>query len=310
MAFWGVEVKPRRPFTYRRDRHKGRLHISTATLSHGSSLDKSVLQCAINGRRPIFLCMLSPGQCESSSINVEFEEDDDVIFSIFGSRGIHILGYFCPPHIHHSSHTSDLEPVGEDIDEESSSSHDSSDYDYDDDFIDDSGVFPDDRIRMKKRKRSIGSDKDDLKEEFLDDIGVLSEDSKKSKKRRRLIILSDDELGDASIPKEELIVEDICQGDENGEMAYEGKKVHVKYVGMLLDSGEIVQKSKQGRLYEFYIGDGKTIDGFDEGVRGMRVGGRRRLVIPPSMGYGQEGWKKVPGNAWLTYEVELVKVCL
>ncbi|XP_020521984.1 peptidyl-prolyl cis-trans isomerase FKBP43-like isoform X2 [Amborella trichopoda] len=275
MAFWGVEVKPRRPFTYRRDRHKGRLHISTATLSHGSSLDKSVLQCAINGRRPIFLCMLSPGQCESSSINVEFEEDDDVIFSIFGSRGIHILGYFCPPHIHHSSHTSDF-----------------------------------DRIRMKKRKRSIGSDKDDLKEEFLDDIGVLSEDSKKSKKRRRLIILSDDELGDASIPKEELIVEDICQGDENGEMAYEGKKVHVKYVGMLLDSGEIVQKSKQGRLYEFYIGDGKTIDGFDEGVRGMRVGGRRRLVIPPSMGYGQEGWKKVPGNAWLTYEVELVKVCL
>ncbi len=86
----------------------------------------------------------------------------------------------------------------------------------------------------------------------------------------------------------ELRIEDILVGD--GDEAAEGRKVSVHYVGVAFSSGEEFDASwNRGRPFEFKLGKGQVIPGWDAGVQGMRVGGRRKLTIPSAMGYGARG---------------------
>ena len=95
----------------------------------------------------------------------------------------------------------------------------------------------------------------------------------------------------------ELGIEDIVVGD--GEEATNGKKVSVHYVGVAFSTGEEFDASwNRGRPFEFKLGKGQVIPGWDRGVAGMRVGGRRRLTIPSAMAYGARG----AGNAIKPHE--------
>jgi peptidylprolyl isomerase len=86
----------------------------------------------------------------------------------------------------------------------------------------------------------------------------------------------------------ELVVEDLVVGD--GEEAAKGKTVAVHYVGVAFRSGEEFDASwDRGSPFEFKLGAGRVIPGWDAGVAGMRVGGRRRLTIPSAMAYGARG---------------------
>jgi peptidylprolyl isomerase len=86
----------------------------------------------------------------------------------------------------------------------------------------------------------------------------------------------------------ELGVEDLVVGD--GAEATAGAKVSVHYVGVAFRSGEEFDASwDRGQPFEFKLGKGQVIPGWDQGVQGMRVGGRRRLTIPSSMAYGARG---------------------
>jgi peptidylprolyl isomerase len=92
---------------------------------------------------------------------------------------------------------------------------------------------------------------------------------------------------DGDIPFE-LVVEDLVVGD--GDEATKGKKVAVQYVGVAFRSGEEFDASwDRGRPFEFKLGSGQVIPGWDSGVEGMRVGGRRKLTIPSAMAYGARG---------------------
>jgi peptidylprolyl isomerase len=92
---------------------------------------------------------------------------------------------------------------------------------------------------------------------------------------------------DGDIPFE-LGVDDLVVGE--GEEAVAGKKVSVHYVGVAFRSGEEFDASwNRGRPFEFKLGKGQVIPGWDAGVQGMRVGGRRRLTIPSAMAYGARG---------------------
>ncbi|MBV9017352.1 MAG: FKBP-type peptidyl-prolyl cis-trans isomerase [Alphaproteobacteria bacterium] len=99
----------------------------------------------------------------------------------------------------------------------------------------------------------------------------------------------------------------------DGAAATAGHKVTVNYTGWLDDKGEKGKKFDSsldaGKPFSFTLGGGQVIKGWDEGVAGMKVGGKRTLVIPPELGYGARGAGGViPPNATLIFDVELLKV--
>jgi len=99
-----------------------------------------------------------------------------------------------------------------------------------------------------------------------------------------------------------------------GDTATAGKRVTVNYTGWLYDASKTDQKGTQfdtstGRgAFTFTLGAREVIAGWDQGVAGMRVGGLRRLVIPPSLGYGAQTNGPIPANSTLVFDVELVSV--
>jgi len=94
-----------------------------------------------------------------------------------------------------------------------------------------------------------------------------------------------------------------------GPEAKSGDKVRVHYTGWLTDGTKFDSSRDSGRPFSFTLGAGEVIPGWDAGVAGMKVGGKRKLTIPPDLGYGAQGAGGViPGNATLLFDVELLKV--
>jgi FKBP-type peptidyl-prolyl cis-trans isomerase len=103
-----------------------------------------------------------------------------------------------------------------------------------------------------------------------------------------------------------LIIRDLQVG--TGAEAVSGSRVAVLYTGWLTDGTRFDGNMPSGPTLPFTIDAGEVIPGWDEGVAGMRVGGRRQLIIPPDLGYGSYGSGPIPPNATLVFEVELVGV--
>jgi FKBP-type peptidyl-prolyl cis-trans isomerase len=101
--------------------------------------------------------------------------------------------------------------------------------------------------------------------------------------------------------------QDITVGD--GETAKAGDTVSVHYTGWLEDGTKFDSSVDRGTPFEFTLGTGSVIQGWDEGVAGMQVGGKRKLSIPPDLGYGDRGAGNViPPGATLIFEVELLEI--
>ena len=100
---------------------------------------------------------------------------------------------------------------------------------------------------------------------------------------------------------------DIVVG--TGATAVAGKPVKVHYTGWLIDGKKFDSSVDRGQPFGFTLGAGQVIKGWDEGVAGMKVGGKRQLRIPPELGYGSRGAGSViPPNATLIFDVELLEV--
>ncbi|KAE8678314.1 FK506-binding protein 4 [Hibiscus syriacus] len=499
MGFWGIEVKPGKPHPYHSDNVRGKLHITQATLGLGSSKERAVLQCSVGHNSPIILCSLLPNRNETCSLDLKFDEDDELVaFSVIGSRSIHLSGYFVADDDGgHLGDEYESDSYGEDI-AETESEDESSDYDSDDkyggDFIDDddlefyppspvpnSGVvieeimddekplsgneeskqskkknkltsseeqknsrcqlivkrgavvtdletededgFPvsashksEDAIQQpqpetekqrgtltteedkrkgkdlsekkrkvksidedsqqegkKKKKKQKGKGTDTIINGLPDDDQPVKEESqdpeqvmpvgnkqvhphsdrvlgsdldnipgdnffeKKKKKKNRKKTTQDNQTdanasvshsgdkGTSTLESEEkptaskssqvrtfpngFVVQELAMGKPDGKRASRGKQVSVHYIGKLQKNGKIFDSNVGRAPFKFRLGVGEVIKGWDVGVEGMRIGDKRKLIIPPAMGYGSAGaGGRIPPNAWLEFDVELVGV--
>jgi len=105
----------------------------------------------------------------------------------------------------------------------------------------------------------------------------------------------------------QLQIEDIRVG--TGAEAVAGRPVGVHYVGTLINGSKFDSSRDRNEPFDFTLGVGEVIQGWDQGVAGMKVGGVRKLTVPPSMGYGARGFAPViPPNSTLVFEVELLRV--
>ncbi|CAH2051972.1 unnamed protein product [Thlaspi arvense] len=471
MAFWGVELKPGKPFTLKSTEIK-RLHLSQATLGLGNATTRSILQCNVGNKSPLFLCVLSPEKVDSCQLNIEFEEADDVVFSVIGPRSIHLTGYFLGKGSGLGQNDDESESYGEDIVDTDLEKGSSDDYDYSDSFINDNdpsalgshvSSTDEDEIsikemaaktkdketyrkggRLRKKFQVSDSDSDETSaraddstnedsievenkihaenplpsrltrskarssifengepnskcektseaktqtdntlDKSEDKLLVVAEPSpvknecetlpkkkQNKEKSKTSVVINLDEGDERHMPESlqnekqasekgiessidalpsqngddttkkkrkrdrreeateskkqaidheknvekeavsnEVIIEEIEQGKPDGKTAVNGKKVSILYTSKLKDTGEMVNSNIGETPFRFRLGGEKVIKGLSVGVEGMRVGDKRRLIIPPSLGYSEEGLNgDVPKNAWLVYEVEVVKV--
>jgi FKBP-type peptidyl-prolyl cis-trans isomerase FkpA len=121
---------------------------------------------------------------------------------------------------------------------------------------------------------------------------------------------SDDEA--AAIVSPTMVTTDLAVG--TGIEAIAGDSVTVAYTGWLYDSTKTEGKGTQfdqataASPFTFVLGKAAVIAGWDQGVAGMRVGGKRRLVIPPGLAYGAQGLGSIPGNATLVFDIEVLAI--
>ena len=102
-------------------------------------------------------------------------------------------------------------------------------------------------------------------------------------------------------------IEELEIGD--GQEVVEGNTVSVHYTGTLVNGTKFDSSLDHGEPFEFSVGEGQVIQGWDIGLVGMKVGGKRKLTIPPELGYGEQGaGASIPPNSTLVFEIELLEV--
>ena len=147
--------------------------------------------------------------------------------------------------------------------------------------------------KSKSIKVTTNSADDDVKE------------SKLSEKFRNKALVESVLRQNSSEKREGVSILDVLLGD--GKTAVLGSRVKVNYIGRLKSNNKVFDSSK--KPFSFKIGQGEVIRGWDVGIVGMRVGGKRKLTIPPEKAYGKKGAPPViPGNATLEFDVSLVEV--
>ena len=105
---------------------------------------------------------------------------------------------------------------------------------------------------------------------------------------------------------DELIIEDLQLGD--GKAVVKGAQITTQYRGWLADGSEFDSSYSRGKPFQCVIGTGRVIKGWDQGLMGMQVGGKRKLLVPAHLGYGERSMGAIPPNSDLTFEIELLEV--
>ena len=137
-------------------------------------------------------------------------------------------------------------------------------------------------------------------------VVFVAQNSKKDSNTLSEQSLMDISKGDSPTDYKDFEFEIITEG--SGSVAANGDVLVVDYEGKL-KSGRVFDSSyERGEPFEFTLGNGEVIEGWEEGIAGMRVGEKRVLYIPSSMGYGADGYGSIPGSAGLQFTVELIEI--
>ncbi|GAM21377.1 hypothetical protein SAMD00019534_045520 [Acytostelium subglobosum LB1] len=291
--FWGLEVG-NKPVTFTPPFDA---HLTAACLTAAAKgAERNVLVVKYDGKE-YSLCSLKLGLLESSQVDLIFEENKEIVFQVLGGgQPIHLSGYFV-------------------------SSMDHAEEEEDDEFDDDEEIEMDDSEEEEEievpqpqslKRKSDAADKlaaipvKKAKETPVPAKPEAAPAKQQTPTKPAAAAASPAKSASPAVVKHPngLIVKDIVVG--NGMPTIKGKTVSVKYVGKLTN-GKTFDSSIQ-KPFNFKLGVGEVIKGWDQGVHGMRVGGKRQLTIPAHLAYGSQGSPpQIPGNATLVFEVELVK---
>ena len=249
------------------------------------------------------ICTLSPESQYQQSLDLTILPDEKVFFVVTGSYTVHLTGNYVE---HPNDDDEDDFVYGSD-------GEDSDEYDLtpDEDEIIDGEIDYD--LDDLDNVEDVESKITELIEEDLKrqaEEAADAETEKPTKKAKK-------ETKKETKPKEEkkkpavktlpggVIVEDKTVG--TGPVAKRGQKVGVRYIGKL-KNGKVFDKNTSGRPFNFGLGKGEVIKGWDVGVAGMAVGGERRIVIPAAMAYGSQKLPGIPANSELTFDVKLLSI--
>ena len=105
---------------------------------------------------------------------------------------------------------------------------------------------------------------------------------------------------------QELQIIELVEGD--GKAAVKGALITTQYIGWLADGSEFDSSWSRGKPFQCVIGTGRVIKGWDQGLMGMKVGGKRTLAVPAHLGYGERTMGSIPPNSDLHFEIELLEV--
>ena len=115
-----------------------------------------------------------------------------------------------------------------------------------------------------------------------------------------------DVLNDSGNPQNSVALQDLTVGQ--GKTVEKTNTVVVHYVGFLANGSKFDDSKARGAPFEVALGQGLLIRGFEEGVLGMKVGGVRRITVPPELGYGNQAVGPIPANSTLVFEVEVIEI--
>lgn len=279
---------------------------------------------------------LSPKVQFQQTLDLVIAPEEEVQFVLTGSYPIHLTGNYV-------KHPFDQPQYGDDdSEEEDSEEYDSEEYDLtpdEDELLDDLEDVSDVESRIeelvqqdeqknknknknKKRKQDEKEDGDEEKapEQPKETKKAKKEEPKKDKKEKKVEFKKNLEEGPSKKATKEaaketkpktqaleggIIVEDRVIGQ--GKTAKRGSKVGMRYIGKL-KNGKVFDKNTSGKPFNFNLGRGEVIKGWDIGVAGMAVGGERRIVIPAPYAYGKQALPGIPANSELTFDVKLVSM--
>lgn len=119
-------------------------------------------------------------------------------------------------------------------------------------------------------------------------------------------LFSSKQIGNSMAQTPKVLIQDVVYG--TGDIAVAGDRVVVHYTGRFVDGNIFDSSVSRNEPFQFVLGVGQVIKGWDEGIVGMRVGGKRVLSIPSTLGYGANDYGPIPGGSTLIFEIELLKV--
>jgi FK506-binding nuclear protein len=167
------------------------------------------------------------------------------------------------------------------------------------------------KAKNEKKPAKKAEIPEDEEEDALSGLDDTSDDDQEKEEKKKLEKTKKQEKQNKKQQDETKKVEGVEMKDSkvgHGPEAKKGKFVHVYYTGRLKSNGKVFDSCQQGKPFKFRLGSGQVIPGWEIGIQGMKVGGKRTLTIPPNKAYGSKKSGPIPANSTLVFDVELKSV--
>jgi len=307
--FWSAVVVPGEAYTVEPPLD---LVLTRVTLA-GDSTDtgRTVLNVATPEEDPITIALLTLNRKEQTNTNLVFSSEEEVTFSVVGKNKIHLSGYYELPENFNEEFDSDED----DYEEEDGEEHvHGKDCDHEVEAPQPVATKPSAK-RKQSEETSTPVPEKKAKTAKKTPAGTPeakpTESKTPAKKAAETPATKATPAKKAATPESNvtkhpngLIIEEIVIG--SGQAAQAGKKIGVKYAGFLTNGKKF--DSSLDKPFHFKFGAGQVIQGWDLGLKGMRIGGKRKLTIPAKLAYGNKSTGPIPANSDLVFNVELCTV--